>query len=177
MANAKREKNFTRSYSDSSNAVEVSHEDEVIAQVDMSKVSPEVLKRAAMRYLADTVVGVGNAAMKAEGGTLESAIAKMGETVKSLEEGTFKFRAASGQGSLSTEEEQSIMAETIVSLGKAPDKETALAKVQALYAKTKPNAKGNITRPDYNALRNVPQIKAALADASKAESNLDTLLA
>lgn len=174
---AKREKNFSRSYSDSANSIEIAHEDSVVAVVDLTSVKAEVINKAAMRYLADIVVGVGNAAMKAEGGTAETAAAKMAETVKALQDGTFKFRAASGQGGLSLEDEQGIIADTIVSLGKAPDRETALAKVVALYGKTKNNAKGNVTRPDYNALKNVPQIKAALADASKSEGNLDELLA
>lgn len=173
----KREKNFSRSYSDSTSTIEVSHEDDVVASVTLESIHEDVKKRAAMRYIADIIVGAGNAAMKAEGGTAEKAQVKMQETAKALQDGTFTFRAASGQGSLSLEDEQGIMADTIVALGKAPDRATALAKVVALYGKTKQNAKGNTTRPDYNALRNVPQIKAALADASKEESNLDSLLA
>lgn len=173
---AKREKNFSRSYSDSTSTIEVSHEDDVVASVTLDSIHEDVKKRAAMRYIADIIVGAGNAAMKAEGGTPEKAQAKMQETAKALQDGTFTFRAASSD-SLSLEDEQGIMADTIVALGKADTRENALAKVVALYGKTKQNAKGNTTRPDYNALRNVPQIKAALAEAGPKDNALDSLLA
>lgn len=195
MAEAKkREKNFERSYSDKAGEIVISHNDDPIVEVSINgresvpaegdtpakealpPISPEVLSRAGMRYITDILVGVGNAVLKAEGGTLDKASAKMAETLKSLQDGTFKFRAASGQGGLSIEEEQAIIAETIVALGKAANIEEATAKVAAVYARTKTNAKGYIVRPDYNALKNVPQIKSALAEKSKAENNLDDLL-
>lgn len=196
----KREKNFERSYSDKTGEIEISHNDEPVIAVsidgkpatdavpaegdkpevpaspEVKGISAEVLKRAGMRYVTDILVGVGNAVLKAEGGTLEKAQAKMAETLASLQDGTFKFRAASGQGGLSIEEEQAIIADTIVSLGKAANVAEATAKVAAVYARTKQNAKGYTVRPDYNALKNVPQIKSALAQASKAESNIDELL-
>lgn len=177
MATAKREKNFERAYSDNTGEIEISHEGDTILSLGLNSVNPDVLTRAAMRYVTDIIVGVGNAALKAEGGTIDTAVAKMQETLKALTDGTFRFRAASGQGGLSTEDEQGIIADTIVALGKAPDRDTAMAKVVSVYEKTKTNAKGYTVRPDYNALKNVPEIKAALARASKAESNLDSLLA
>lgn len=195
MAEAKkREKNFERSYSDKTGEIEISHNDDTVLSVSIHDkeakpaegdtpasdavkgISPDVLIRAGMRYVTDILVGVGNAVLKAEGGTLDKAQAKMAETLASLQDGSFKFRAASGQGGLSIEEEQAIIAETIVSLGKAKDATEAAAKVAAVYARTKVNAKGYTVRPDYNALKAVPQIKAALANASKAEGNLDDLL-
>lgn len=195
MAEAKkREKNFERSYSDKSGEIEISHNDDTVlsvsihnkdatpangdtpAQEAVKGIAPDVLIRAGMRYVTDILVGVGNAVLKAEGGTLDKAQVKMQETLASLQDGTFKFRAASGQGGLSIEEEQAVIADTIVALGKAKDKDEAAAKVAAVYARTKTNAKGYTVRPDYNALKAVPQVKAALANASKAEGNLDELL-
>lgn len=189
MAEAKkREKNFERSYSDKTGEIEISHNDDTVLSVavkgqpaegdkpEVKGIAPDVLLRAGMRYVTDILVGVGNAVLKAEGGTLEKAQAKMSETLASLQDGTFKFRAASGQGGLSTEDEQAIIAETLVTLGKVANKEEGMAKVTAIYGRTSQNAKGYTVRPDYNALKNVPQIKAALANASKAEGNLDDLL-
>jgi hypothetical protein len=189
MAEAKkREKNFERSYSDKSGEIEISHNDDTVLAVaingkpaegdtpEVKGISPDVLLRAGMRYITDILVGVGNAVLKAEGGTLDKAQAKMNETLASLQDGTFKFRAASGQGGLSIEEEQAVIADTIVALGKAATKEEAMAKVAAVYGRTKTNAKGYTVRPDYNALKAVPQVKAALANASKAEGNIDELL-
>ena len=173
---SKREKNFEREYSDSTGEITVSHEGDTVAEVALNSINPDVLTKAAMRYITDIIVGVGNAALKAEGGTVEKANEKMAETLKSLQDGTFRFRAAAGQGGLSLEDEQGIIADTIVSLGKSDSKDAALAMVSSIYSKTKTNAKGYTVRPDYNALKNVPQIKAALAQASKAESNLDSLL-
>jgi hypothetical protein len=141
-----------------------------------------------MRYITDILVGSGNAALKAEGGTAEKAVAKMEETLKALQDGTYKFRAASGDGGLSLEDEQKVIADVLVTLGKATDAADGLAKVQAVYARSKSverktkddkgveTSKMVITRPDYNQLRAVPQIKVALAQASKAENNLDELL-
>lgn len=172
----KREKNFDRSYSDNTGEIEISHNDDVVLSVALNTINPDVLTRAAMRYVTDILVGVGNAAMKAEGGTPEKAQEKMAETLKALQEGTFRFRSATGQGGLSLEEEQGVIADTLVSLGKATDAAEAATKIAAIYARTKTNAKGYTVRPDYNALKNVPQIKAALANASKSESNLDALL-
>jgi hypothetical protein len=176
MATGKREKNFDRNYSDSEGVISIGHEGDTVAEIALNSVNPDVLTRSAMRYLADIVVGVGNAALKAEGGTIETATAKMAETVKALQDGTFRFRSATGQGGLSLEDEQGVIADTLVSLGKAATKEDAQAKVAAVYARTKTNAKGYTVRPDYNALKAAPQIKAALATASKAGDNLDSLL-
>lgn len=183
----KREKNFERSYSDKTGNVEISHGDEPVISyaitlppegetVPEGAVHPLVVAKAGMRYTCDILVGVMNAVLKAEGGTIEKAIAKGTETLKNLMGAAFKFRSASGQGGLSIEEEQAIIADTIVSLGKAPNVADAVAKVAAVYARTKQNAKGYTVRPDYNALKNVPQIKSALAQASKVENNLDELL-
>lgn len=178
MAEAKkREKNFERNYSDKDGKISIGHNDDTILEVAISEVAADVVQRAAMRYVTDILVGVGNAALKAEGGTVETAQAKMEETLKALKSGEFAFRAASGQGGLSTEDEQEVIADTLVSLGKYPSKEDAKAKIAEVFARTKTNAKGYTVRPDYNALKNVPQIKAALAQASKSESNLDKLLA
>lgn len=196
MAEAKkREKNFERSYSDKSGEIEISQNGETLLavavngreakpaegdspeQAAMVGIAPAVLLKAGMRYVTDVLVGVGNAVLKAEGGTLEKAQAKMQETLKALQDGTFKFRAASGQGGLSLEDEKAIIAECLVSLGKAKDVETAAAKVETVYGRTKTNAKGYTVRPDYNALKAVPQVKAALANASKAESDIDSILA
>lgn len=205
MAEAKkREKHFERSYSDKTGRIEILHDDEPViaasitdvpetpaegetpAQAALKGIAPATLVSAGMRYITDIMVGVGNAVLKAEGGTLEKAQAKMAETLKALQEGTFKFRAASGQGGLSIEEEQQIIAEALVSLKKAATVEEAATKVAAVYARTKVvtrkdketgTEKQVTTRPDYNALKAVPQIKSALAQASKAENNLDELLA
>jgi len=189
MAEAKkREKNFERGYSDKTGEITISHNDDTVVEVsldgkpaegdkaEVKGIAADVLKRAGMRYITDILVGVGNSVLKAEGGTLDKAQAKMAETLASLQDGTFKFRAASGQGGLSLEDEKAIIAETIVALGKAESLDAAVAKVEAVYARTKTNAKGYIVRPDYNQLKNVPQIKAALAEKSKAETNLDELL-
>jgi hypothetical protein len=195
MAEAKkREKNFERTYSDKTGEIEIIHNDEPIIAVavqgkpavpaagdqpeqpEVKGVDAAVLMRAGMRYITDLLVSVGNAVLKAEGGTVEKAREKMAETLKALQEGTYKFRAAAGQGGLSLEDEKQIIAETLVTLKKAANAEDALAKVEAVYARTKANAKGYTTRPDYNALKAVPQIKSALAQASKVENNLDELL-
>lgn len=195
MAEAKkRERNFERSYSDSTGVVEISHNDDTVLSVSVMPleakaaegdtpaqeaqpgIAPDVLMRAGMRYITDILVGVGNAALKAEGGTAETAQKKMGETLKALQDGTFKFRAASGDGGLSVEEEHKIIAGVLVTLGKAADEAEGMAKVKAVYERTTKNAKDYIVRKDYNQLKAVPQIKVALAQASKAETNLDDLL-
>ena len=173
----KREKNFERAYSDSTGEITISREEDTVLALSLEAINPEVLKRAAMRYVTDVLVGVGNAAMKAEGGSPATAQAKMEETLKALQEGTFRFRAASGQGGLSEEEEIAVIAETLVSLGKFTDVESATAKVTEIHGRTSTNAKGYTVRKDYNALKNVPQIKVAIANASKQESNLSDLLA
>jgi len=181
----KREKNFSRSYDDKAGTFEIGHGDETVASFDPAKAHKSMQLKALSRIFADIVVGSGNAAMKAEGGTVEKAQAKMAETIKALTDGTFTFRAASGQASLSLEDEQRIIAETLVSMGKVKDgadgkpaQEVALAKVVALYGKTKTASNGNITRPDYNALRNIPKIKEALdaaAPASDTDEKLEAL--
>lgn len=173
----KREKNFDRSYSDASGAIEISHDENPIIAVSLDSINADVIRKAAMRYLTDVLVGVGNAAMKAEGGTADKAAEKMAETLAALQSGAFRFRAASGSAGLSLEDEQQVIAETLCRLGKAETVEVALAKVQGIYGRTSTNAKGYTVRKDYNALRAVPQIKAALADASKAGDNLDSILA
>lgn len=173
----KREKNFDRSYSDNSGIIEIGHNDDTVLTVAVDSIHADTMKKAAMRYLCDILVGVGNAAMKAEGGSPEKAQEKMAETLAALQSGAFRFRAASGSAGLSLEDEQQVIAETLARLGKAETVEAALAKVAAIYARTSTNAKGYTVRKDYNALRAVPQIKAALADASKAGDNLDSLLA
>lgn len=172
----KREKNYDRNYSDASGEISIEHNGDTVLEVAINSINPDVLQRAAMRYVTDILVGVGNAALKAEGGNIDTAQAKMAATLKALQDGTFKFRAASGQGGLSLEDEQDVIAETLVSLGKAESKEAAVAKIGEVYARTKTNAKGYTVRPDYNSLKAVPQIKAALANASKAGDNLDALL-
>lgn len=195
MAEAKkRERNFERSYSDDTGVVEISHNDDTVLSVSVVPVeakpaegdtpaveaqpgiSPEVLKKAGMRYITDILVGQGNAALRAEGGTAETAQAKMLEMLKSLQDGTFKFRAASGDGGLSVEEEKKIIAGVLVTLGKAATEAEGLTKVEAVYSRTSTNAKGYVVRKDYNQLKAVPQVKVALANASKAETNLDDLL-
>jgi hypothetical protein len=123
----------------------------------------------------DILVGVGNAALKAEGGTIEKALEKMEEAKAALQDGTFKFRAASGDGGLSTEEEQAIIIDSIVSL-MGLSKEDATEHVNRIYAETTKNAKGYIVRKTYNQLKAVPDIKVALAKASKADNNLADLL-
>lgn len=174
----KQPKVFERSYSDKDGAVAFTHNDEEVTAFNMADMNPAMVLRGAARYFADIISGTGNAAKKAEGGTIESAKAKMEETIKALREGTFTFRSASGSASLSLEEEASIIAETLVSLGKVADKETGLAKVAALYAVTKKAANGNVTRPNYTALRNIPAIKDALAKAMPgSDEKLDSLLA
>ena len=194
MAEAKkRERNFERSYSDKSGIVEISHNDDTVLTVDIKGaeakpaegdtpateavkgIHPDVLLKAGMRYITDILVGVGNAALKAEGGTIDKALEKMEEAKASLIDGTFKFRAASGDGGLSTEEEQGVIVDAIVSLMNLT-KEAATEHVTRIYGETKKNAKGYIVRPTYNQLKAVPDIKAALAKASKADNNLADLL-
>lgn len=178
MASNKTTKVFDRSYSDKDGAVTFLHEDAEVTGFNMSEMNADMVQRAAARYFADIISGTGNAAKKAEGGTIESAKAKMEETIKALREGTFTFRSASGSASLSVEEQHSIIADTLVSMGKVADRDTALAKVAALYGKTKTAANGNVTRPDYTALRNVPAIKDALQKAMPgSDEKLDSLLA
>jgi hypothetical protein len=195
MAEAKkREKNFERSYSDKTGVIEISHNDDTILAVSIEDkpevaavgdvpaqpaskgINADVLLKAAMRYVTDILVGVGNAVLKAEGATVEMAQEKMAETLKALQDGTFKFRAASGQGGLSLEDEKAIIADALVALGKATDKADGLAKLEIVYARTKTNKKGFVVRPDYNAIKAVPQIKAALAVAEKSENKLDDIL-
>ena len=201
----KRETNFNRSYTlraavaatmdgdtETSPAqpatvlAEVSHEDAVIGSLDLSRVPQEVKDKAAIRYLTDGIVGAGNAALKAEGGTIESAMEKMQAAIDAAYDGSWKFRAASGESGLSTEEEHNVIAGELVALGKFPEVAPALAWVQGVYAKVKPQTrkakdgteKTVDTRPDYNKLKNVAQIRAAIAKAQPAgtESDLDSLL-
>lgn len=191
---AKQNKVYDRSYSDKTGAVEISENGETHASFNVhaiakaAGVTDEMLAngglasilKASARYFGDIVTGTGNAARKADGGTPESAKAKMAETIKALADGTFTFRSASGQASLSLEDEQNVIAKTLVEMGKVADEATALKKVQALYGKTKTLANGNEVRPDYTALRNIPRIKDALQKAmptNESETKLDDLLA
>lgn len=173
----KRPRNFDRVYSDAKGELSVTHTDDTVAEVALSSVHPDVIQRAALRYIADIIVGVGNAALKAEGGTPESAEVKMAETLKALQDGTFRFRNASGTGGLSDEDANVVIAEALVTLEKAATVEAAAAIVATLYGQTSKNKKGYIVRKDYNALKNVPEIRAALAKASKGDSGLDSILA
>lgn len=180
-----RETNFARSYSPLMVA-EVSHEDAIIGSLDLSKVPAEVVNKAAIRYLTDGIVGAGNAALKADGGTIDSALEKMAAAIESAYSGDWKFRAASGESGLSIEEEQGVIAAELVALGKFPADADALTWVQGVYAKVKAQTRKSKdgtekvvdTRPDYNKLKNVPQIRAAIAKAQPAgtESDLDSLL-
>jgi hypothetical protein len=190
---AKRETVFERSYSDKSGELSLTHDGETGFSGKVTEIHgaanlpvPSAGASGLMRYAMDMLVSVGAAAMKAQGGTIASAWEKIAETWEAFKSGEVKFRSAAGSASLSIEEEFAVIAEAIVAEGKAPDKETALAKVETLYNRTKQvtrkDSKGVekqvTTRPDYNALRNVPQIKAALAKAqTSGEDKLGALMA
>lgn len=157
---------YNRVYDDKGGKAEVTEGDETVASIELAKIPQAVKDKAVARYLLDIVVGTGGAARKAEGGTPATAQAKMKETVEAFYAGTFTFRSASGSVTLGLDDEMRVIAETLVSMNKAPDVATALEKVQKLHAKVKIAANGNETRPDYNALRNIPKIKAALDNAT-----------
>jgi hypothetical protein len=191
---AKRATIFTRSYSDKTGEIAISHEsnEEPGFTANVSELKggdalslPSTVASAVMRYSMDVLVSVAGTALKADGGTLEKAWDKVSETWAALCDGSFKFRSASGSGEMSAEEEQKFIAETLVSLGKFADMESASAKVAEIYATTKEatrkakdgTEKKIIQRPRYNKLRNSPDIKAALAKANKADDGLDDLIA
>lgn len=171
MATDKRTSNFTRSYSDNSGDVAVmDSEGAAVVNFNVSEVAEKVARSAGMRYLTDAVVGAMNAAKKA-GKDVEEAANKV---LSSIKDGTYTFRAASGEGGLSIEQEHAIIAGCLVSLGYAKTQEDGLALVASKYAITKQNAKGQTVRPEYNKIKTVPQIKAELAKAEK-EDGTDTL--
>lgn len=173
-----RETNFNRSY----NALvsEVSHEDAVIASLDLSKVPAEVMQKAAIRYLTDGIVGAGNAALKADGGNIDMALEKMAAAIESAYDGSWKFRAASGESGLTTEQEHNVIAEVLAEIKKEAftDVAAALTWVQNLYAEVTPQtrkakdgtSKTVDTRPKYNKLKRVEKIRSALAKAQPAEA-------
>lgn len=187
-----RETNFSRQYKPGDNGIisEISHEDAVIGTLDLSRVPQEVKDKAAIRYLTDGVVNAGNAAMKADGGTAEKAAEKMEAAINSAYDGSWTFRAASGESGLSTEEEHGVIAATLVELGKFPDADKALAWVKGVYGEVVPQTRKSTkdgvtsektveTRPKYNKLKRHDKIRSALAAAQPATGNdeLDAMLA
>jgi len=170
MATKKRETNFTRSYSDKTGEGAIAHNDAEVLAYTADSFSPKTVAAALLRYCTDVLVGVGNAVLKADG-SIDDAVKKMGETLAALQSGEFAFRSASGQGGLSVEDEQALIAGILAEMGKAPTVEAAAALVAQVYGQTAKNVKGHVTRPAYNKLKNVPGIKAALAKASKADES------
>jgi hypothetical protein len=169
-----REKNFDRNYSDESGILSIAHGEDTVAELALDALTPSVLRKAALRYCGDVLVGTANAAYKGakEAGKTDdeahsAAVAAIEKTTKALTEETFRFRSASGTGGLSTEEEFGIIADVLVANGKATSKEDGVAKAKGIFERTKKNAKGYTVRPEYNALRNVPAVKLALAQANK----------
>ena len=179
---ATREKTFDRNYSDASGVLSIGHGEDVVAEVSLDAINAAVIRKAALRYMGDVLVGTATTAYKAakeEGksdeDSLAAAVAAIEKTTKALTEDTFRFRSASGTGGLSTEEEFALIADILVGAGKATDKDAALTMVKSVYERTKQNAKGYTVRPDYNKLRNVPEVKLAIAKASKAAGGLDSI--
>lgn len=175
MAEPKR--NFTRSYSDAERSFTISTvEGEELLTVKLAELNGGEavtgnVASAAMRFVADAIVAVGNAAIKAG----KDALSAMEEVVSKLREGTYTFRTAAGDGGLSIEEEMRVIAETLVEIKYMPDAETAKAKVKELYDQIT-EGKGKDGKPTkvrkaYNKLKTVPQIRAALAKAEKDEGS------
>jgi hypothetical protein len=180
----KREKTFTRSYDDVTGDVTLTEDESPVIAFNVTDAAAVAQRCSMMRYFADVLVSVGNAMRKAEKPTAEIHAA-IAATWKKLQDGTFPFRSASGQGELTPEQEHECIAAVLVKMGKTTDPAIALAKVQALYAETKvvtrtdketKETKEVTTRPRYNKLKNLPEIRAALAIASGASNDLDNLL-
>lgn len=130
---------------------------------------------ACIRYFAGYLRDAISAAEKAKKDATEAVT----EAVKKIVDGTLQFRERGGEGGLSTEQEFSIIADVLVSLGVSTSKDEALAVVQSKYDITKEvvtPAKGDkpekksITRPEYRKLKNVAAISEALTKAQKVDS-------
>lgn len=174
-AKTSKPRNFTRNYSDTAGSVDMEQDGAVVLSFKLSDIAESVRNAAALRYLSDICSSVGNAALK-DGKSAEEAHAAMAETLAKLADGSFTFRSGAGEGGLSVEEEQRVIAETLVSLQQVASIEEANAVVSRLYSITKNNTKGQTMRPEYNKLKAVPQIKVALANASKSDGGLAGLL-
>jgi hypothetical protein len=192
MASKKRETVFARSYSDKSGDIAISHEGEEIFGANVKALKggeslsfPSTVASGIMRYGMDVLVSVAGAVMKADGGTVEKAAEKVAETWKALCDGTFKFRSASGSGSLSLEDQFRIIAETVVGMGLAPDVDSAIAHTEKLYnqveTKTRKLKDGTTkeykARPAYTTLCNITAVKLALEKAQDATSAADQFAA
>lgn len=156
----------------------------------------------AVRYIAGMLRDTEVAADKAK----KDVAAAIAATVKSIKEASMSFRERGGDAGLTLAEEFQIIAEVLVSMGKAKDVAEATAKIQAAYDDTKEvttPAKGtpavgkegepgyvpasddyraekkSVTHPRYRKLKDVPAIAEALAKATKVDAaeGLDSALA
>lgn len=186
-----REKLFDRDYSDEQGTGTVSFDGEQIAQVSLANVPEATGKRFILRALMNIAVSRATAAKTAaaEAGEaleaqLEKATATIAETMKEIADGTFSFRGE-GEGGLSVEEEQKVIAEYLVETEAFPTVEEALAVLKEVYAKTatqERKQKDNTTKvvelhPDWTELKKDPDIKSALAKAGKGENKAKAVLA
>jgi len=155
--------------------------------------APEVVILGFVRYIAGAARDAVAAAEKAKKDAGE-AIARL---FKAVTEGTLQFRERGGEGGLSLEQEMAIIAAEFVRLEAAATLEEALAEIKARYDVVKQvttpqkgtpatgkegeagyipasddyrPAKVSDTHPEYNALKKIPDIAAALATAGKVDS-------
>ena len=170
----KPKRNFDRNYSGTK--VVLTNNDDPVLEYEVTSIhGAKTIEGSALkglaRYTSDIIVGVGNAALKVEGATLDDAVTKMTETLSAFQKGEFAFRAASGSSEdLSDDEIKEVIAKTLVAMGKLPTIEAATALVERVYSVTKKNAKGYDQRPDFLDLKRIPAIKEALTKAAKIDS-------
>ncbi len=165
---------ITRSYN--VNGGELRHGDEVLVSLETAKIHESLKAPAFVRYFMDTLATTANSATKADGATLESMKTKVSAVLAAIYDGSQKFRQAQGEAGLSDEQEHAVIVDTLVGeLGKFKgDKEKALAWVQSVFAKVtdqertdKKTGEKSIAkvRTDYNTLRGIPEVRAAIAKA------------
>lgn len=185
----KRDRTIDRSYDDKNGVATITDNKsgETLREVKIADAHADVLAKIALRGLANIVVNTYTAALKAEGGTPDSADDAVDELMEAIKENTYVFRRGAGEGGLTVEEEKEVIANTVVALNFAPDVATAMKQIEEYYAVTKERTqkvKGKngkpdterkvISRPEYNKLKRIPQVREALDKADK-ESGVETL--
>jgi hypothetical protein len=168
-------------YSDKSGVITVTKpdDDSEVTSLNVREIAgentPETLILGGIRYFAGYLRDAVSAATKAG----KDAVAAVENAVLAVMEGTLQFRERGGEGGLSTEQEFSIIADVLLSLGVVKSKDEALAVIQAKYDVTKEvvtPAKGDkpekrsTTRPEYRRLKGVAAISEALTKAQKVDS-------
>lgn len=173
----KRERIIDRSYSDKTGEFSLSVGDDVLLEGAAANIHPESAVALLNRAASNLIASVYTMALKAEGGTHEKALERVSEVWSALQDGSYKHRAAAGEG-MSDEEEKEAIAKAAVELGYFENIEQATAKVEEVYntfterknkdgtPKLKEDGSPVRVRSDYNTLKRDPDIRAAIAKAS-----------